>query len=674
MKRYFAHTALLVGWCWLFGGGVTAANGQREFSKWCVNSRGLWWLDFTQPMPVAVPPIVYSGYLGVGANLSSPCGRLLFGSYNGFELFANDGQPFVGATQNDPLDSLGICSFCGVFSPRPQQFAAVPQPANRERYWLFSLSSHLRIEQPLKYAILDMSLDGGRGQLLTKGNRLGRHVNRLVTAVRHANGRDFWVMTRDVATREYVAYYLGPKGLDTVAVRSGSGYIVDSLGGIKFSPDGRWVTVAGFTQATGTRQLVQTLARFDATTGRVGAEQVLDQLTLTALRRNGFNEVFWMADFSADSHYLYVPSSRDRYPIPHTLVIHQFDLTGGNVAGTRQEIGAIRETDPLNPQTRFGTLGFGLQLTPRGEIVVMGGEYNLAPVFALPLIRHPERMGVASELDLVGYPIPARSHGSPPNIITGMMLDTLPEIRHFPVRCPQDSVPFWAANPGCADSVRWDFGDPASGPANRTGAWFPGHRFSGPGTYAVTATFNDGRVLTRPVLVPADSTARILVSGGGCARDTVQFTVAFPGCVDSVRWDFGDPASGPANTSRAWAPAHVFSQPGPYAVTATLADGRVLQTTVAYDPRPALPEPPNVFTPNDDGRNEVFQPVPPDFNPVGYTLRVYNRWGREVFATTDPTRLWTGAGLSAGVYFYYLTATDCAGRPVRWRGPVTLIR
>lgn len=528
----------------------------------------------------------------------------------------------------------------------------------------------------MKYAVLDMALDSGRGRVLTKGNRLGRHVNRLVGGVRHANGRDFWVMTRDIATREYVAYYLGPQGLDTAGVRSPSAYIADSLSGIKFSPDGHWVTVAGVTQTTGARQLVQALARFDAATGRVGSEQTLDQLSLLAPYRNGQYETFWLAEFSSDSRLLYVPSARDRYPVPPTLTLRQYDLSQTDIANSVQETGNIRKTNPGNSNLRFGILGFGLQLSPRGEIVVMGADDESAPVLALPLIRHPERLGTACDLQLVGYPIPSFSGGSPPNIITGMMLDTLPEIRHFPVRCPQDSVPFWAANPGCADSVRWDFGDPASGPANRTGAWFPGHRFSGSGAFTVTATFNDGRVLTRPVVVPADSAARLRFSGGGCGVDTIRFTLAYPGCVDSVRWNFADPASGPANTSREWAPAHVFSQPGTYTVTATLSDGRTLRTAVAYDPRPALPEAPNVITPNGDELNDSFRPAA-DAVPAGaanYALRVFNRWGREVFATTDPAAAWTGAGLSAGVYFYYLTATDCAGRPVRWRGPVTLVR
>ena len=400
-------------------------------------------------------------------------------------------------------------------------------------------------------------------------------------------------------------------------------------------------------------------------------------LTATTTRRNGYAEIFWTPEFSADNRRLYVLAERERFPDTPSVVITQYDLTRplAEVPRSGQLISHWKAIRRRANHFFFGENGFGLQLTPRAEILLLGAEDTEAPVYALPLIRHPERLGVACTLDKVGYPITFPSVGNGPNNVNGMMLDTLPEIRHFPVRCPQDSVPFWAANPGCADSVRWDFGDPASGAANRTGAWFPGHRFSGPGTFMVTATFNDGRVLTRPVVVPGAAETRIQATGGGCAANTVQFAVAAPGCVDSVRWDFGDPASGPTNGSTAWAPTHVFSEPGTYTVTATLADGRTLQRPVAYAPRPALVAPPDIITPDGDGRNDDFRPLAePPAPGASYALRVYNRWGREVFATTDPRVAWTGADLSAGVYFYYLLTTDCAARPVRWRGPVTLIR
>jgi hypothetical protein len=81
-------------------------------------------------------------------------------------------------------------------------------------------------------------------------------------------------------------------------------------------------------------------------------------------------------------------------------------------------------------------------------------------------------------------------------------------------------------------------------------------------------------------------------------------------------------------------------------------------------------DPPNVFTPNGDNFNEYFAmermqddgPVnllPPD-NCVGQfrNVRIYNRWGRTVFESTDRNFRWYGGDESAGVYYYFIEYTN----------------
>lgn len=65
---------------------------------------------------------------------------------------------------------------------------------------------------------------------------------------------------------------------------------------------------------------------------------------------------------------------------------------------------------------------------------------------------------------------------------------------------------------------------------------------------------------------------------------------------------------------------------------------------------------PNVFTPNDDGDNDLFQSFPWKF-VESVDVRIYNRNGEEVFQTSDPSVDWDGGhqdgGLCAdGVYYY----------------------
>ena len=50
---------------------------------------------------------------------------------------------------------------------------------------------------------------------------------------------------------------------------------------------------------------------------------------------------------------------------------------------------------------------------------------------------------------------------------------------------------------------------------------------------------------------------------------------------------------------------------------------------------------PNAFTPNKDGLNDVFRPAMIG-RPITYKLSIYNRWGQQIFETTDPAQGWNG--------------------------------
>lgn len=64
--------------------------------------------------------------------------------------------------------------------------------------------------------------------------------------------------------------------------------------------------------------------------------------------------------------------------------------------------------------------------------------------------------------------------------------------------------------------------------------------------------------------------------------------------------------------------------------------------------------PPNVITPNGDGLNETFVL---DKANVGWKLKIYNRWGTEVFSADDYNNDW-GNKAEPAMYYYYLTSPD----------------
>ena len=54
---------------------------------------------------------------------------------------------------------------------------------------------------------------------------------------------------------------------------------------------------------------------------------------------------------------------------------------------------------------------------------------------------------------------------------------------------------------------------------------------------------------------------------------------------------------------------------------------------------------PNTFTPNGDGQNDVFRPIM-ERTPLNYTMRIFNRWGKEIFTSIDPLIGWDGTSNS----------------------------
>jgi gliding motility-associated-like protein len=81
---------------------------------------------------------------------------------------------------------------------------------------------------------------------------------------------------------------------------------------------------------------------------------------------------------------------------------------------------------------------------------------------------------------------------------------------------------------------------------------------------------------------------------------------------------------------------------------------------------------PNVFSPNEDGRNDVFKPR--GTNLFEYNLRIYDRWGNLVFEADNIEDGWDGTfngkPMNSGVFVYYILS---AGEVVS-KGNVTLLR
>lgn len=121
------------------------------------------------------------------------------------------------------------------------------------------------------------------------------------------------------------------------------------------------------------------------------------------------------------------------------------------------------------------------------------------------------------------------------------------------------------------------------------------------------------------------------------------------------------------------------SSPGQYWVAVTDAHGCSTADTVNIAEKPCLIGLyiPNAFTPNNNGKNAVFRPLIYG-NVVQYKFAVFNRWGQQVFASTELLQGWDGTLRGTpqpdGAYVWYCLY-QIQGEAVQTeRGTVLLIR
>lgn len=139
-------------------------------------------------------------------------------------------------------------------------------------------------------------------------------------------------------------------------------------------------------------------------------------------------------------------------------------------------------------------------------------------------------------------------------------------------------------------------------------------------------------------------------------------------------WNFGDGV-----TSTLTQPIHQYSKSFTFDVLLTAYNSFGCSAVYTLPVSPIvteLLEIPNAFTPNDDGKNDVF--LPKIFGIDDMNLKIYNRFGQLVFESYNPSFGWDGKFQGApqpiDVYAYTLIVKFADGRTESRKGSVTLIR
>ena len=164
----------------------------------------------------------------------------------------------------------------------------------------------------------------------------------------------------------------------------------------------------------------------------------------------------------------------------------------------------------------------------------------------------------------------------------------------------------------------------------------------------------------------------------------IALTASLNGTATTYEWTFGDD-----KTATTAAPTHIYTVAGIYTIGLTVSDAQGCRDTLtktAYvrilDPLdPNTPETPDVFiptafSPNGDGANDVFY-VRGD-GLTNFSLQIYNVWGEQLFAATDPTIGWdgthNGSCVQSGAYVYIAGFVNKDGKRKTVTGTVNVLQ
>ncbi len=446
---------------WLFGSvGNTSETDDFGISSLC--------FDSSPPDTLNIPESSMSLIEFTNASICDTSGQLLFYT-NGI---------FIANSQHDTLENgaglnPGPFSEGNVGYPVIQGAVIVPHPGLEDYYYILHcnlvLTNTLGLySHKLYYTLVNIQGNGDRGVVDAKNVPLiidTLNVGHL-TVCQHANGRDWWLLTRQYNSNAYYRVLIDTAGchLDGIQVIGDS--IPDAAGGQAiFSPDGS--QYVSFDMVRQPDDFYVSIFDFDRCTGLLSQPDIFSFQDSVAFAGG--------AAISPNSRYLYLPACYHLY---------QYDLWADNVQHSRQ---VVAEYDGFE-DILLPTLFFMAQLAPDGKIYISSTNGTKF----LHVIEQPDEAGLACGVQQHSFELATYNGFSVPNF---------PNYRLGPQEAPCAvapvaaytyevsglSVAFSDASGGSPDAWAWSFGDPAVAgtPADSSYEALPVHTYAAPGQYEV---------------------------------------------------------------------------------------------------------------------------------------------------------------------------------------------
>src|SRR5665213_1692205 len=196
-------------------------------------------VTFTSGSPVAVSGSAINTFEGCATISDATTGNLLFYT-DGITVWDRSNSIMPNGNGN----LLGNPS-------STQSGIIVQKPGSTTLFYIFTADAQGG-NYGINYSIVDMTLNGGFGDLSTLNTNVLPQAAEKLTAVRHANGNDIWIIMHGCTDNNFYSYLLTNAGLTVAPVISCvgcfytnySGGYDETIGYLKASPNGRKLAAA----------------------------------------------------------------------------------------------------------------------------------------------------------------------------------------------------------------------------------------------------------------------------------------------------------------------------------------------------------------------------------------------------------------------------------------------
>jgi hypothetical protein len=361
---------------WLLG--YSSSNGRP-----CGGSR----IDFVAGYPDTSYEYRNMNFRDCNASICNYSGNLLFYT-NGVYIANSLGDTMVNGSGLNPSNYTS--NFAQVGLRIPQGDLIIPFPGTDSIYYLI----HESIEWTttvfntlvLFKSIIDISMDSGRGVVVQKNIPLIQDtlLTGGITACKHANGRDWWVITHQYNSDLWYTLLITPYGINGPYLQNAGPVITESyFNQAAFSPDGTKFAIFQATQGLD-------LYNFDRCSG----------LLSNNVHVNFSDTINSGLAFSPNSSVLYISA------MTH---IYQFDLTSANIPASIDTVGVFDGFSDPNPP--FYATFYLSQLAPDGKIYINTGNSTAY----LHVINYPDSLGLSCGLQQHGLKLPTYNAFTIPN-------------------------------------------------------------------------------------------------------------------------------------------------------------------------------------------------------------------------------------------------------------------